>query len=112
MKLHAIERSGVTVISPEGNILGGPEASALNDELHKLIDQGKDKVVIDLSNVSLMNSSGLGLLIGAFTTMKNAGGMLKLAGANDKVQGLIEISKLTSIFPSHHTVDDAVSSLL
>ena len=103
---------GVTVFSMNGAILGGPEASALNAELHRLVDHGSVKVVIDLSGVTLMNSSGLGMLIGGYTTLRNAGGDMRLACVGEKIQTLITITKLKPIFPSYASVDDAVNSLL
>ena len=112
MHLPSAEIDGVTVITLDGAILGGPEAGALNDEVHRLIDQGKLKVVVDLSRVTLMNSSGLGMLIGGYTTLKNAGGDLKLAHLNQNLQHLSTISKLQSIFAPYETVDEAVASFL
>lgn len=112
MNLPSAEIHGVTVITLEGAILGGPEAGALNDEVHRLIDRGKSKVVVDLSRVTLMNSTGLGMLIGGFTTLKNAGGDLKLACVNRNVEHLIAISKLQTIFTPYPTVDEAVASFL
>jgi len=97
MKFSTKEMSGVTVIKLEGNMLGGPEASELNNTLHKLIESKKKKVVVDISEVSLMNSSGLGMLIGGVTTMRNAGGDLKIAGATDKVAQVFKITKVNKV---------------
>ena len=110
MKFTASEQHGVVVLALDGNVLGGPEATALNEELHRLIDQRKYNVVVDLSQVSLMNSSGLGMLIGGYTTIQNAGGMLKIACANEKVRNLIAISKLTNLFTFHPNIDAAIAS--
>ena len=70
MKFTTKENSGVTVITQEGNVLGGPDATELNNTLHELIDAKKKKVVVDLKAVSSMNSSGLGMLIGGVTAMR------------------------------------------
>ena len=109
MKFKSKEQKGVTVIALEGNVIGGPDATVLNDQLHGLID-GKKKVVVDLSSVDFINSSGLGLLIGGLTTMRKAGGELKLAGASKKIQNLLEITKLHKVFDIHKTVNDAVTA--
>ena len=58
----------VVVIRLEGNVMGGPEAVKVNEEINQLLDDKKDKLVIDLSKVNRMNSSGLGILINALTT--------------------------------------------
>lgn len=110
MKFSTKEMHGVMVIKMEGSMLGGPEASELNNALHKLIEGKKKKIVVDLSDVSLMNSSGLGMLIGGVTTMRNANGDLKLAGANEKVSQVFKITKVSSVVDIHDSVKSAVES--
>jgi anti-sigma B factor antagonist len=111
MNIPASEHGSVVVLSLQGAILGGPEASALNEHLHRLIDTGKKYVVLDLSKVTLMNSSGLGMLIGGYTTMTNNGGELKLACVNDNVRKLIEITKLNTVLAAFDTVEAAVAGI-
>jgi len=110
MKLKTRDVNTVTVIELKGNVMGGPDATALNDELHKLIETKKTKVVIDLHDVKFMNSSGLGMLIGSLTTMRNAGGDLKIARASDKIESLLIVTKLITVFDHHETVDKAVGA--
>jgi anti-sigma B factor antagonist len=66
--------------------------------------------VIDLGKVDWMNSTGLGLLISGLTTLKKSGGELKLANVTDKIQSLLTITKLVTIFKSFDTVDEAIQS--
>ena len=110
MKLNHREENGVMIIEPKGKIMGGPESTALHDLLHDLIDQGKKNVVIDLGKVDWMNSTGLGLLISGLTTLRKSGGELKLANVTDKIQSLLTITKLVTIFKSYDSVDEAVTS--
>lgn len=110
MKIKTTEHYGAVVIELKGNVMGGPEAAELNDLLHKCIEEGKKNIVIDLSDVKFMNSSGLGMLISGYTTMKNGGGNLKLAGATDKIQSLLVITKLITIFENYDSIDEAVKS--
>jgi anti-sigma B factor antagonist len=110
MKLSAKEVDSIVVISLNGSVMGGPDASALNDELHKLAAKKKKRVVLDLSGVQSMNSSGLGMLIGALTAMKNAGGDLKIAAPSDKIENLLVITKLTTVFEIFPTVKKAIGS--
>ena len=110
MKFTTKESAGVTVITLEGNVLGGPDATELNNTLHKLIDAKKKKIVVDLKAVSSMNSSGLGMLIGGVTTMRNVKGDLKLACASDKILKLLEVTKLLSVFEHFDTVKNAAAS--
>ncbi len=99
-----------TVISLAGNMMGGPDASKLNSTLHELLAAGKKQVVLDLSRVQFINSSGLGLLIGGVNAMHAGGGALKIAGASEKILALIKITKLERIFETHATVADALAS--
>jgi anti-sigma B factor antagonist len=110
MKLNYREEKGAVIIEPKGKIMGGPESTALHDLLHELIDQGKKNVVIDLGKVDWMNSTGLGLLISGLTTLRKAGGELKLANVTEKIQSLLTITKLITIFKSYDSVDEAVGS--
>jgi anti-sigma B factor antagonist len=110
MKLSYHEENSVVIIEPKGKIMGGPESTELHDLLHELIDQGKKMVVIDLSKVDWMNSTGLGLLISGLTTLRKAGGELKLAMVTEKIQSLLTITKLITIFKTYDTVEEAVKS--
>lgn len=110
MKMKIREVYNAVVVELKGNIMGGPEASELNTQLHELVNQGKKNVVIDLAEVTFMNSSGLGMLISCLTTVKNAGGELKLANATEKIQSLLVITKLVQIFENYDSVDKAVES--
>lgn len=110
MQFTAKEQQGVTVISLSGNVLGGPDANALNDQLRTLLDKKKTRVIIDLGDVQFINSSGLGMLIGGMSTMRKGGGELKLARASKKVQNLLEMTKLTTLFDVHETVKAAVGA--
>jgi len=110
MKFKAKEVKDVTVIELDGNVMGGPDASALNEFLHTLIAEEKHHVVVDLKAVSFINSSGLGMLIGGLTTMRHAGGEMKLARASKKVENLLEMTKLLKVFDLHKNVNDAVAS--
>ena len=110
MKLTHREENDVVIVEPKGKIMGGPESTELHDLLHDLIEDDKKKVVIDLSKVDWMNSTGLGLLISGLTTLRKAGGELKLANVTDKIQSLLTITKLVTIFKSYDTVEEAVKS--
>ncbi len=90
--------------------MGGPDAVSLNEKLHELIEQGKTNIVVNLSKVKFMNSSGLGMLIGALTTMRKAGGDLRIANATDKIESLLVITKLITVFKHFKSLDAAIKS--
>jgi len=110
MKIKTTEKYGAAVIELKGNVMGGDDTKDFNDLLHKLVEENKLNIVVDLSDVKFMNSSGLGMLIGGLTTMKKSNGSLKLARVGDKIESLLIITKLITIFESYDTVEEAVGS--
>ncbi|PID63199.1 MAG: anti-anti-sigma factor [Ignavibacteriae bacterium] len=110
MRIKTTEKYSAVVIELKGNVIGGPDSEEFSKLLHDLLDKGKKNVVVNLANVKFMNSSGLGMLISGFTTMKNGGGLLKLANATEKINSLLVITKLITIFENFDSVDKAVES--
>lgn len=110
MNYNVEERYNSVVITLKGNVMGGPDGSKLHDTLHDLKESGKTNIVVDLSKVKFMNSSGLGMLISAMTTMRNAGGDLRLANVADRIQSLLVVTKLITVFKHFESVDDAAKS--
>jgi len=110
MSFDISERYNCVVIELKGNVMGGPDAVSLNEKLHELIEQDKTNIVVNLSKVKFMNSSGLGMLIGALTTMRKAGGDLRIANATDKIESLLVITKLITVFKHYKTLDEAIKS--
>ena len=110
MKTKVTEKYNAVIIELKGDVMGGDDTKEFNELLHKLIDEGKKNIVVDLGDVKFMNSSGLGMLISGLTTVKKAEGSLKLARVGEKIQSLLIITKLIQIFESFESVDDAVKS--
>lgn len=110
MNYNVDERYNAVVVTLKGNVMGGPDGQKLHDTLHELKEQGKRHIVADLGKVKFMNSSGLGMLISALTTMRNAGGDLRLANVADRIQSLLVITKLITVFRHFESVDEAVQS--
>ncbi|MBD3166804.1 anti-sigma factor antagonist [bacterium] len=110
MKLSSETHGSVAVIELKGKIMGGPDANLFRDELKKHLEKGIKKVVVDLGRVDWMNSSGLGILIGGMTTVKNADGEMKLARVTEKIKSLLMITKLVQVFDSHDSVEAAIAS--
>lgn len=110
MNFNVSERYNCVVIEFKGNVMGGPDAVSLNEKLHELIDDDKTNIVADLGKVKFMNSSGLGMLIGGLTTMRKAGGDLRLANATDKIESLLVVTKLITVFKNYKSLEAAVES--
>lgn len=111
MSHSSTEQNAVTIITLSGKIMGGPEAGEINDEIHELIDRGKHKIIIDLQQVEWMNSSGLGILISAITTLKNNNGSMALVHVSDRIMNLLKITKLKDVFAIYDDVESALTVL-
>ncbi len=110
MNYSVDEQYNAVVLTLKGNVMGGPDGAKLHDSLHEMKEGGKKNVVVDLGRTSFMNSSGLGMLISGLTTMRNAGGDLRLANVADRIQSLLVVTKLITVFKHYDSVDEAVRS--
>jgi anti-sigma B factor antagonist len=111
MKIKEKIENRVAVLSLSGKMMGGPETTALHDHIRSLLKDGINRVVVDLGGVKWINSSGLGVLMAAMTTLKNAEGQLKLANVTEKVESLLMITQLMRIFETYDSVERAVSAM-
>jgi anti-sigma B factor antagonist len=100
----------VTVIELRGDVLGGPDANELHTRLRALIADGGKNIIIDLAKVEYMNSSGLGMMTSALTSIKNGGGDLRLANPAERIKSLLVITKLVQVFQTFDSIDAAVAS--
>ncbi|MCJ7812580.1 STAS domain-containing protein [bacterium] len=110
MNIDVKEQGDVVVLDVRGNLMGGPETIALHEKVKELVEQKKTKIVIDLSHVKWMNSSGLGTIMGCLTSLKNAKGDLKLCGVTEKVKSLFMITKLITLFETYATQKEAIKA--
>jgi len=110
MQLAQKEENGVAILQPKGKIMGGPDATVLRETIHDLVTENKLRVIIDLAQVEWMNSNGLGILIAGMTTLRDNHGDLKLANVTEKIQSLLTITKLVTVFEAYDTVAEAVAS--
>ena len=110
MNFSVSEKEGIVLLSLKGKIMGGPEASEINDKINQLLDENKLKIIIDLKHVEWINSSGIGILINTNTVLRNNNGSLRLIYLSDKIKNLLKITKLDTIFKIYDTYEDALSS--
>lgn len=110
MNIEVKDFGDITMLGIKGNLMGGPETISVHDKVRDLIGQGKNRVVIDLSQVKWMNSSGLGTMMGCLTSLRSAKGDLKLCGVTDKVKSLFMITKLITIFETYGSSEEAVEA--
>ena len=109
MKMTASTRlvGGVTIVDLTGRIVLGEGSAGLRDLLRKLVSEGIKKILLNLRNVDYIDSSGLGELVSAFTSMRSQGGELKLLNLTKRVRALLQITKLLTVFDI--TDDEATS---
>jgi anti-sigma B factor antagonist len=110
MNIKEKMQDDIAVLTLKGKLMGGPETMAVHSKVKELVEKGTSKVVIDLGKVSWMNSTGLGALMGAMTTLRHADGDLKLARVTEKVKSLFMITKLITIFGTYDSVEEAVDA--
>lgn len=108
MKYDIDEKYNCVVLTFKGNLMGGPDVEQFRELLHGFIENDKKQVIIDLGKVKFMNSSGLGILIGGLTTMKNAGGELIICQADKKIESLLVVTQLINVFKHYRSLDEAV----
>ncbi len=109
MEFKVIEKNDAAIIELSGKLIGGPFMQQMNETLHKLLDEGKKTVIADMNSVSLITSTGIGVLISAYTTMKNGDGIFKLANISDRAAGLLAITNLDKVFEYYSSVDEALA---
>ncbi len=112
MEFTTTEKNGITILHLSGKIMGGPEATEINEKINQLIDSNNKKIVIDLVSVDWMNSSGLGILIGAVTVLKNSNGVLCLINVSERIQNLLKITKLNTVFDIYDNFDEAAAAII
>jgi len=100
----------VAVVALKGNLMGEPDTTEVRDKVYSLLQDNIKKIVLDLGKVKWINSSGLGSLIAAMTSVKNKGGDMRLANITEKVESVFMITQLIKVFKTYETVDRAVSS--
>jgi anti-sigma B factor antagonist len=110
LKMTSREVDGVTVIAMDGRIVLGEESNALREKVKALVAEGKKKVVMNMDNVTFIDSAGLGTLVAAHHSAKNQGASLRLCHLGTKFQEVLQITKLMTIFEVYNTEAEAVAS--
>jgi len=110
VKLNTRQVGDVSVIDVSGRITLGEGSSTLRDALRGLVTQGQKKILLNLGEVSYIDSSGIGELVSGFTSVTNSGGELKLLNLTKRVKDLLQITKLYTVFDVHESEASAVRS--
>ena len=110
MKVNVRQRDGVTILDLKGKITIGVGDVALRNAVQDAINGGATKVVINLKDVTTIDSSGVGELVSAFTSATNRGAKLSLANLPSKVSDILQITQLITVFDVFDSEDEAIRS--
>src|SRR5215472_11549996 len=110
MKANSRQVNGVTIVDMSGRITLGEGSVILRDSIRDLLGKGQKKILLNLGDVSYIDSSGIGELVSAFTSVRNQGGELKLLKLTKKVHDLLQITKLYTVFDIKDDEASAVQS--
>jgi anti-sigma B factor antagonist len=110
LDLKERQAGDVTILDLSGEVRIGDSSVALRESVRNLADQGKKKLLLNLAGVKYIDSSGIGELIANYTTISRQGGQLKLLNLTDKIQNLLVITKLLTVFDSYDNEAEALKS--
>jgi anti-sigma B factor antagonist len=110
LEVNERQAGDVTILDMSGAVRMGGGAIALRDAIRGLADEGKKKILLNLAGVNYVDSSGIGELIANYTTVSRQGGQLKLLNLTDRIQNLLVITKLLTVFDSFEDEAEALKS--
>lgn len=110
LEIKEKQSGSVTVLELAGRVTLGEESGKLRARLKDFLSQGKTQLVLDLAQVSYIDSAGLGALVAGYTSARNEGASMKLANLTKKFHEQLHITKLVTVFEVYNTVDEAVKS--
>jgi anti-sigma B factor antagonist len=110
--LNITERrnNSIVILDLEGNIRLGEGSRELHNAIRGLVDRGEKKILLNLANVSYIDSSGLGELVGGYTTLQKNAGELKLLHLTQRITELMTITKLLTVFDVYENEEEAINS--
>ena len=100
----------MTILDLDGKVTIGEGSVALRNAIRRLLGEGKNKILLNLGGVGYIDSSGIGELVSSFTAVNKEGGVLKLLNLTQKIQDLLAITKLLTVFDVYDSEADALSS--
>jgi len=106
------ETKGVTILDLSGKIVLGRESQALRERVKQLLEEGKKKILLNLADITFIDSSGVGALVSAFTSARSQGGDLKLTNLTEKFQETLMVTRLLTVFDVYDNEAEAISHFL
>ncbi|WP_306599890.1 STAS domain-containing protein [Geothrix sp. 21YS21S-2] len=109
MKITQRDHQGITILYPEGKITLGDGDQELGEAVRTVLEAGSRRIILNLSKVSYLDSSGVGELVGCYTSIKNKGGELRICGMNSRIFNLITMTSLHSVFDVKETEEESLA---
>jgi len=110
MKIKERRTDGVAILELSGKVMGGPDSDLFSSTLKQLIHEDQLRVVVDLGKVTWVNSTGLGILISGYSTLKRSNGEMKLLNVSERIESIFMVTKLYSVFESFKDEREAIAS--
>ena len=110
MKIKRREVDGITVLDLSGEMYGGPDNMKLVEMVSELVEEKKLDLILNLSKVKWVSSTGIGIMVSARARYAQEGGVIKLMSPNDRVLGILQVTRLNLIFDVFPTEQEALES--
>ncbi len=110
MKINEKAQDDVMVLNLSGKIMGGDDHDLFHSEIKTLISEGFVDVVLNMAKVNWINSTGLGVLVSGYHTLKKNGGQMKICTVSDRIDNILNVTQLKLVFETFDTEDAALAS--
>lgn len=110
MKITQREVDNAVILDLNGKLTGGPDAETFREMFKLLLEQGKKNIIVNLAKVSWINSTGLGILISGYTSIRRGGGDLVIMNASDRIESILYVTKLNLLFKAFESEEDALKA--
>ncbi len=110
VNINVRTQGDVAILDLEGNLVLGPSVGTFRDQVQDLVEAGHKKILINLISVGFVDSSGLGAMVGAHTSLESAGGICKFFGAQPRVTQALKLTHMAEIFDMHEKEAAALAS--
>jgi len=110
VKIKQKAEGDVMVLHLSGKIMGGPDHEKFHTEVKTLINEGYVDMLLNMSKVNWINSTGLGVLVSAFHTLKKNGGQLKICEVSERIDNILNVTQLKLVFETFDSCDEALGS--
>jgi anti-sigma B factor antagonist len=109
LKIETRQDHGVTIVSCQGRIVFGEEAAALRENLKRVLSSSR-QIVLNLAGVTYIDSGGLGILVGVYSSARAGGAEIKLTGLGQRLRDVLQITKLVTVFEAYDSEQEAIAT--